>query len=215
MRKEVVIMIVIAVILVGLGILLSRSGTGNKISSSTDNQALVRASSHMTGKAGAKVTVVEFGDYQCPACGEAEPVVEQVIAAYKNNPDFNFVFRNFPLPQHGNAMISAEAAEAAAEQGKFWEMHNKLYQTQNDWADNASPLSLFAGYAQQLGLDVNKFQQEVQQNKFSGTISADQTDGLALNVNSTPTFFINGQAHPGVLTFDQFKSLIDPLLNSK
>lgn len=213
MRKEVLIMAAIVVLIVGVGIILSKSGSSSgQAGKAVDSQALVRDNSHMTGKSGAKVTVVEFGDFQCPACFAAEPAVEQVIAAYKNNPDFNFVFRNFPLPQHQYALISAEAVEAAGEQGKYWQMHDKIYQTQNDWASSANPLDLFAGYAQQLGLDVNKFKQEVQQNKFDDLIRTDQRDGINLNVNSTPTFFINGKPQVGGLSFEQFKALIDAAL---
>ena len=163
----------------------------------------------MTGSPNAKVTVVEFGDYQCPACAYINPAVKQVIATYGANPNFNFVFRNFPLAQHRNAQLAAEAAESAGEQGKFWEMHDKIYEAQNDWAESGSALDMFTGYAQALGVDVNKFKQAIEQKKFDDVIRADARDGDTLGVNSTPTFFINGEKQPSIPSFDAFKTIID------
>src|SRR5438552_3274427 len=133
MKKQVLILIGLGIVIIGGGILLMlRSGS---FSASPTNQPLadpgklVRDNSHMTSKLNAKVTVVEFGDYQCPACGYAYPILKQVLEdQYKDNPDVNFVFRNFPLPQHANAPAAAEAAEAAGAQGKYWFMHDLLYE---------------------------------------------------------------------------------------
>ena len=92
---------------------------------------------------------------------------EKLINDHKADSNFSFVFRNYPLPQHPNALITAEAAEAAGEQGKFWEMHNMLYSKQSEWADSAGALDILTNYAQSLGLDVNKFKSAVQGNKFA------------------------------------------------
>lgn len=177
-----------------------------------DTAYLVATSSHMTAKKGAKVTVVEFGDYQCPACGATEPIFEQVIAAYAANPNFNFVFRNFPLPMHGNALIAAEAAEAAGAQGKFWEMHHLLYTNQNDWAESTNPIDFFTTYATTLGLNVTKFKTEVENKKYQSVIDADQSDGNAANVSWTPTIYINGELQQSTPSFSEFKTKIDILL---
>jgi protein-disulfide isomerase len=199
MNKNVLTLGLIVILIVGSVVGLAiwlKSTSPTPIAANPDikgEKVFVRPNSHMTGKQGAKVTVVEFGDFQCPFCAEASPTVTQVINKYKNNPDFNFVFRNFPLPQHSNAQISAEAAEAAGAQAKYWEMEGLLYQHQNDWAGSVNPTGIFAGYAQQLGLDVNKFSSDLKNSKYIDNITQDQKDGEALGVNSTPTFFLNGQ----------------------
>jgi protein-disulfide isomerase len=206
-RKDVVIMVVIFVVVIGgLVFLASQSG---QPAAPVSASYLVHSTSHMTGNQNAKVTVVEFGDYQCPACGVAYPIIKQILATYQSNPDFNFVFRNFPLPVHPNAPMSAEAAEAAAEQGKFWEMNGKLYENQSAWADLPNPLDTFTQYAKDLGLDTAKFTAAVQQNKFASVIQSDQDDGNAVGINATPTFFVNGQAIVGVPGVQALKDLID------
>lgn len=212
MSKEVKILIAIAAVVIIGGVLLAIYANPQPKDAGTavDPQSLVRDSSHMTGKLGAKVTVVEFGDFECPACGAAYPVVKQMLDNYKDNPNVNFVFRNFPLDSiHPNAHISAEAAEAAGGQGKYWEMHDMLYEKQQDWATNPAPLEVFAGYAQTLGLDVNKFKQDVTQHLFDNIVKADVDDANKLGLNSTPTFFINGEKEVKVLTLDEFKAKID------
>lgn len=175
----------------------------------TDNTKLIRDNRYGTGSVTAKVTLVEFGDYQCPACAAANPTVIEIIKAYKDNPNFNFVHRNFPLAQHGNAMIAAEAAEAAGAQGKFWEMHDLLYEKQRDWQGSDKPLDIFAGYAGQLGLDVNKFRQEVESDKYEDLIRTDARDGNSVGVSSTPTFYLNGKQSVGVPLLEGLKQKID------
>ncbi len=177
-----------------------------------DASLLVRADSHTTGSADATVVMVEFGDYQCPACGMVHPMLKQVIDAYKNNPKFSFVFRNFPLPQHANALISAEAAEAAGAQGKYWEMHDMLYEHQSEWSDVADPSAIFAGYAQSLSLNVTKFKSDITGKKFAAAIAADQKDAAALNLDHTPTVFLNGKEVDQGMTVDGLKAQIDVLL---
>lgn len=182
----------------------------NPQSKVTDEKLLIGKDSHKIASDSAKVTIVEFGDYQCPACGAAHPVVKQILSDYQGR--ITFVFRNFPLPMHSNAKISAEAAEAAGAQGKFWEMHDKLYESQATWAETAKPLDLFVSYAQEFGLDTSKFKEEVEGNKYAERINKDQTDGNTLGVNSTPTFFINGEKLVGTPNYNSLKSMIDSRL---
>ena len=178
----------------------------------TDFNLLIGQGSYMTGTKGAKINVVEFGDYQCPACAYASPIIQELVKAYKDNQNVNFVFRNFPLPQHSNAMISAEAAEAARAQGKFLEMSEMLYGRQNEWSGNPKALEIFVGYAGELGLNVKTFTDSVNQEKFKDTITKDRSDGQALGINSTPTFFVNGEKLNGIPSFDEFKKKIDEKL---
>lgn len=190
--------------------LVYKTNTGSRVVA--DPNLLISQVSHMTGKKDAKVNIVEFGDYQCPACAYANPIVQKLIETYKDNPDVNFVFRNFPLPQHSNALISAEAAEAAGVQGKFWEMNDMIYEGQGDWSGNPQALGIFVGYAQKLGLDVKAFTDAVNQKKFQDVIFKDRSDGQALGINATPTFFINGEKIQGILDFEEFKKAIDSQL---
>lgn len=157
-----------------------------------DPSLLVRENSYMTGKIGAKVTLVEFSDYECPACAALAPVIKDVVDSYKDNPDFNFAFRNFPLSQHANAVITAEAAEAAGVQGKFWEMNELLYKNQEEWASVINPIDLLVGYAKSLNLDILKFRQDVEQRRFASVVQADLRDAENLALDHTPFFFLNG-----------------------
>lgn len=215
MKKQILVMAGIAVVVLAGAVLLFFKANGvapAEVGKPVDAKKLLRDSSHATGKLDAKVIVVEFGDYQCPACAAAEPAVEQLINTYKDNPDFSFVFRHFPLPMHANAQISAEAAEAAGEQGKFWEMHNLLYSKQSEWSASLSPLDMFVGYAQSLGLDSGKFKEAVQGNKFSSVIKADMDDGNELGVNSTPTFYVNGEKFNFSSSYEELIKKVDELL---
>lgn len=157
-----------------------------------DTSAMVSADSHMTGTFGSKVTMVEWGDFQCPACGAEYPVINQILEHYKANPNFNFVFRNFPLPMHQNAIIGAEATEAAAAQGKYWEMNNALYTHQNEWGESGNPTSFFHTYAQNLGLDVAVFDAALTNHTYKAKVQADYDQARSLNLDHTPTLFING-----------------------
>lgn len=206
MGKEAkILMAVAAVVAVAVSALLIVSAQ-NKAEPSKSGSDFVREDSYQTAK-GAKVTAVEFGDYQCPACALAEPTWEQLMQEYKDR--VNFVFRNFPLPQHNNAEISAEAAEAAGEQGKFWEMHNKIYAAQKEWETSTNSLSLFISYAQAIGLDVNKFKADVEAKKFSAKIQRDIADGNTVGVTGTPTFYVNGEKVPN---YENLKAAIDKAL---
>jgi len=191
MSTEAKIWIAIGVVVVGvMGAIFALGNRSNTPPSGSATQNVTRTTSHRLGSG--KVVVVEFGDYECPACEAAYPITKQILAKY--GPQITFVFRNFPLAQHPNAPEAAEAAEAAAAQGKFWQMHDKLYDTQNDWANLPDPTNNFVTYAQDLGLDVNTFKTAVQNKAYASVISQDQTDGTNLNITGTPTFYINSQA---------------------
>ena len=183
-RNLLIILVVVIAVMVGGFMLASRNSTPKPAAGNN----LVRDNSHKIGSG--KVTVVEFGDYQCPACGQAYPITKQLLQ--EEDGKMTLVFRNFPLQQHQNAQIAAEAAEAANAQGKFWEMHDKLYATQTQWENSTAPLDVFAGFAKDLGLDVNRFKSDVTANKFADFIKQDQDDGTALNISGTPTFYVDG-----------------------
>ncbi len=216
MTKEAKILIGIAVLVVIGGVLLAIYANPQPAEpgAPVDAQSLVRETSHMTKALSAKVNIVEFGDFQCPGCAAAAPIIKQLITDYQANDNVNFVFRNFPLETiHPNARISAEAAEAAAKQGKFWEMYHVLYEKQNEWSTQPDPTTMFADYAASLGLNVDDFKLSVGQRLSSDVIQADLDDAEKLGVSSTPTFYINGvlfAPNQGrVPTIEQFKTKID------
>ncbi len=187
-------------------------GVGLNEPTQVKNQTLlVREKSHMTGKNKAKVTIVEFGDYQCPACANLHTEMKKIVELYKNNPDFNFVFRNFPLSQHKNAVPAAEAAEAAGAQNRYFEMEAILYENQTRWSENSDPIPEFLKYAADLKLDIAQFTQDLTSHKFVATIQADALDGQTLSVDHTPTLYINGIEQRD-LSFEGIKNRIDQLL---
>lgn len=214
MGKEIKILGLIALVVIGIGAALAfKKGPVRDIPGAPiDSKNLMRENSHMTGASTAKVTLVEFGDFQCPACAAAHPVVKQIKQTYKDNPNFNFVFRHFPLSGiHKYALDSAEAAEAAGRQGKFWEMHDLLYENQKEWGVPQA-MEFFGEYANRLGLNADQLKQEIRDKKYADIISADYADGTALSVNSTPTFFLNGEPLVGIPQFESLKQKIDQKL---
>jgi protein-disulfide isomerase len=144
---------------------------------------------HIQGPADAPVTLVEYGDYECPYCGAAYPIIKEVQSRMGER--LRFVFRNFPIStSHPNAEEAAEAAEAAAGQGKFWPMHDLLYENQKNLRDQD-----LRAYAEQLGLDVERFDKELAERVHAERIHEDFMSGVRSGVNGTPTFYINGARH--------------------
>ena len=151
---------------------------------------------HQQGPANAPVTLVEYGDYECPYCGRAYPIVKALQD--RMGDQLRFVFRNFPLTQiHPYAEHAAEAAEAAGAQGTFWPYHDTLYEHQNALTDND-----LIGYATDLGLDVDRFARELEDGAFAERVREDFMSGVRSGVNGTPTFFINGYRYDGSYDYD-------------
>jgi protein-disulfide isomerase len=151
----------------------------------------VGANDHVQGPAKAPVTLVEYGDYECPYCGEAYPIVKALQERLGDQ--VRFVFRNFPLSEaHPHAEHAAEAAEAAGAQGKFWEMHDLLYENQDALEDED-----LVRYAKAQRLDVPRFVKDMEAHHHAERVRADFSSGVRSGVNGTPTFFINGARHDG------------------
>jgi protein-disulfide isomerase len=168
------------------------------------------------GDASSSVSVIEYGDYECPACAEYNPVVKQLITDYGNR--VLFAFRNFPLYTiHPDAGVSAEAAEAAGLQGKFWEMHDLLYTKQTTWSTTDPTkvtVQYFNGYAIALGLNVAKFDSDMNSTQVANKIAADVAGGNAANIDHTPTFFVDLRQIPNPTDYAGFKSVLDAALAS-
>ncbi len=193
-KSRWIIFIVICVAVLGGLVLLSKK---DKVDvSGQDPFELVAGSEtsigdHTFGNKDAKVTFTEYADFQCPACGASYPQIKTIRDTYKDS--VRFVFRNFPLTTiHPNALAASTAAEAAALQGKFWEMHDKLYETQDDWSsiDAAKRTDVFAGYAKDIGLNVEQFKKDLTDSRVSEKISRDRALATRLNVDSTPTVYV-------------------------
>lgn len=190
---------IIVAILGGL-VIYSRLNAPTANVSVLDNNKVIAASDqngniadHVFGKADSKVILVEYGDFQCPSCGKAHPQIKEIAEEYKGK--IAFIFRNFPLTTiHPNARAAAAAVEAAGLQKVYWEMHNLIFESQEDWTGltGTDRTDAFVGYATSLGLNKDKFLADLAADNVNKKISFDQALGKKLNVNATPTFYLNG-----------------------
>ena len=149
---------------------------------------------HVIGNVGSKVILIEYGDFQCPPCANAYPVVKSITELYKDQ--MQFVFRNFPITEvHPNAKAAAGTAEAAGLQDKYWQMHDKIYETQTDWSELSinDRGKFFENLAKEIGLDINKFNTDLSSKSVSEKINYDTALGKKAGVDATPTFYLNGK----------------------
>lgn len=184
-----------------LGTLVYLSGKNKVDVGGVDTNTILSASrqsgnigDHVFGKKDSKVVLMEYGDFQCPGCGGAHPTVKKLSEKYEGH--IAFVFRNFPIAsKHPNARAAAAAAEAAGLQGKYWEMHNLVFETQSSWQNLSSGDrgKFFLDYAKQLKLDEAKFAKDMESAGVNEKINFDQAIGKKAGVEATPTFFLNGK----------------------
>lgn len=162
---------------------------------------------HRIGKTSAEITLVEYGDYECSHCGHANPLINKLMKEFSN--ELLFVFRNFPMQEsHPHAMIAAQAAEAAGVQNKFWEMHDLLYEHQDELDQNH-----LAYFAQTLNLDMDRFENDLKSQNILSKVESDFESGVRSGVNGTPTFFINDKR---LDNYDEsYKSLADAVRNAE
>lgn len=196
--------IISIVAVIGGALLLGRDKNGNPQTSKTDLFANI---AHTKGNQNSPIKIIEFADFQCPACQVAQPIIDKIVE--ENSNSVYFGFRHYPLPNHANAKIAAKAVESAAKQGKFWQMYDKLYENQKEWSELKNPQDLFSQYAKELNLNVDQFESNLKNNYPN--IESDVTLGNQNGVESTPTFFINGTKYSGVIQYEQFKSIINSL----
>jgi protein-disulfide isomerase len=212
-RQVVVTSLVVIVIVAVFAVLVTRQlgsepeerGTGERAAIAT------RPDSHRldTADDGA-VTLVEFTDFECPSCRAAQPFVEQLRQKYAGR--VTFVIRYFPLDIHPHAREAAYAVEAAARQGRFEEMHDRMFETQTEWSGSSQPpAALFRTFAEELGLDLKTYDADVAADEVAARVQADVDDGLTLGVSGTPTFLLNGDTVDAETT-DEFVQRIDDAL---
>lgn len=171
----------------------------------------IKGPADKTSSDSAKVTLIEYGDFQCPACGAYFPLVKQISEEF--NKDLRLVHRFFPLTNvHKNAMIAAQTAYAAGLQGKFWEMHDKLYENQSSWSDT-NPRETFIGYAKDLKLDLDKFKKDLDADSTKQFINQSVNSAISIGVNSTPTFFVNKMKIKNPAGYEEFKKIIQDEIN--
>lgn len=185
------ILIILAIIIVSIPVLYGiymLTSTSQKPAALIDLQ--ITDKDWSTGNKNAKNVLVEYGDLQCPACGAVHPYIQEMLKNYGSQ--IKFIFRHFPLSQHKNSTNAAMAAEAAGAQNKFWEMHDMLYEHQNDWSDKNDPQAKFLEYAQTLKLDVTKFKTDLNNPNSRSKIKNQLNSGNAIGVDATPTFYLNG-----------------------
>jgi protein-disulfide isomerase len=211
MKKSLPFVIIILVLVAALGgglMIWKRSSAADTNSNSTfattlpnsptsaSNGAPNQPSGNASGspkpnvKVSSPVVLEEYGDYQCPPCGQLYPDLKQIEKEYGNQ--VQIVFHHFPLMKiHKNALAAAHAAEAARNQNKFWEMHDRLYRNQKEWAEQADPTPIFISYARELNLNIDKFTQDLASNVIDQRISADMQRGTSVGVTGTPTVFLD------------------------
>jgi len=202
-------LVILALIVWGLIVANNKPAPGLKLGV----PAPISTTDHTLGSTDARVTLIEYADFQCPACAAYNSLVERLYLEASTT--LRIVYRHFPLPQHQNARITAQATEAAAIQGKFWEMSRVVYANQADWAElsDADARKMLAGYAADLGLDAQKFATDIDADAGKERISDQLAEGQSLGVNGTPTFFVNGKAIQNPQGYDQFKAIIDTAAN--
>lgn len=168
--------------------------------------APITAVDHVKGPADAKVTIIEYSDFQCPACQAYYPVMEKLFAEASTT--VRFVYRHYPLPQHQNAMITAQATEAAGLQGKFWEMYSLVFANHADWTETKDPRVVMLGYAKKLGLDIEKFKADIDSDAVKKLVVDKKAEGEKLGISYTPTFFVNGKVIENPQGYELFKKVI-------
>ncbi len=214
MDKRFIAILLVTIAALGAIFWFSRDKSANDDNGST--QASV--SNHTVGAGNKGVEIVEYGDFQCPACRGFFPVLQEVKAKYGD--DIKFTFRNFPIDSiHPNARAAHRAAEAAAKQDKFWEFHDLLYQQQDSWKNSTAIVGVMESYAQQLELNMDQFKADYPSEEINRTINADISAGQALRVNSTPTFVINGkiidsETQQSMATLEGFSKVIDEAIST-
>lgn len=195
----------LVVVVVGV-FAIAKFGSTAMDSSASATTAIID-SDWVKGNKSASTTLIEYSDFQCPACGAYYPITKQLIGEFGDS--IVFAYRHFPLSQiHKNAELAAHAAEAAGVQGKFWEMHDLLFEHQKEWSNQKNSADLFKSYAETLGLNAEQFTVDIDSDKTKNRVEADYRGGFALGVNATPTFFLNGKKLQNPQNYGEFQALV-------
>ncbi|HKZ81228.1 MAG TPA: thioredoxin domain-containing protein [Pyrinomonadaceae bacterium] len=219
MRKRVALAIIggalIGTIVMAACDLRSRQKTSADVFSSANESVAPETSSLSADQRSSAVTLEEFGDYQCPPCGALHPELKRIKQEYGQR--VRFMFRNLPLTKiHANALAAAQAAEAARLQGRFWEMHDRLFESQTGWTTDNDPRPVFLKYAHDIGLDLDRFAQDLDGPQVQERLVADQRLAESLGLDSTPTIIIDGrQLRPEATTPEGIRKGLELMLTKK
>jgi protein-disulfide isomerase len=174
----------------------------------------IQSSDHISGNKESKTVLIEYSDFQCPACAVYYPITKKLLET--NGAKVQFVYRYFPLQAiHKNAFGGAQAAEAAGKQNKFWEMHDLLFERQKEWSDEKNVRDVLVRYAGELGLNIGQFIADFENAETKTRIDSDYQSGVRAGVEGTPTFFINGAKIDNPRSYDEFQKLIDSVVAKK
>lgn len=206
--RRILIWAIVFAVLVGIGWLVWHAAQNAQTNPNAGGELVVPVgpSDNAKGPANAPITLVEYGDYQCPACSAFHPVVESIFEEAAGN--LRFVFRHFPLKNiHPNADMAAHAVEAAALQGKYWEMHDIVFERQAEWSSlpRNSARNKMLEYAREIGLDADRLDEDMDSDVVNDKVDADIDGGEYAGVNSTPSFFVNGKLVSGANSLEEFR----------
>lgn len=215
MKNKKILWSVIAILVIGSIFGMIKLASKSQNSDSNSNSLVLTVSAindneNVKGNKEAKVTLIEYSDFQCPACGSYYPILKKVSEDW--GAQVRFAYRHFPLSRHKNAKLAATVAEAAGEQGQFWEMHDLIFQNQSDWSEEKNAAVIFAKYAQDLGLNLAQFQTDIASEEIKTKIENDYKSGVQAGVDATPTFFLNGKKLATPRNYDEFKNAIGQVL---
>lgn len=203
MKNPLVAILVVAVLLIGGSIVYSKNV------SSSYNDGINTEVENIRGNKNGSVTLVEFGDFECPACALMHPVLAEVMDEYGD--DIRLEFKHFPLDSiHPRATLGSKAAESAGQQGKFFEFHDILFERQNEWVKSPNPRINFAEYAEELDLDVDLFKKQMNASLLADRIKQDKKEGEELGVNATPTIFLNGEK----MVINSYEDFVEQIVNA-
>lgn len=201
--------VVLGLIVWGLIVAMNKPVTPSKTLSTP---ADVTSTDNAIGPENARVTLIEYSDFQCPACAMYFPVIEKLFA--ESSTTMRLVYRHFPLPQHANAMIASQVSEAAALQGKFWPMYRLIFDNQTEWENSTKAREIFTQYAERIGLNMTSFKKDIDSDIVKNKIQASRDEGIKIGINGTPTFFVNGKAISNPQGYEQFKTIIEEAIKN-
>ncbi len=212
--KRITLWVGALLLLAGIVALLIKSGGGTgSISASPEELATVQPNDWVQGDAAAPLRLIEYSDFQCPACAAYFPLIKQLKR--EMGAQLAVVYRHFPLAQHKHAQLAAQAAEAAGNQGKFWEMHDLLFDGQRSWEGVSDATEAFIGYAKQLSLDDARFAADLKAAETVKKVKDDRDTGFSLNVQGTPAFYLNGRKLTNPTNYDDFKQTLQKILDGQ
>ena len=205
--------VIVVVGVAALAYALSRPKAGARdVADAPDTTNAGPAQGYLLGNPDAPVKILEYADFECPACARFAILTEPDVRKRIIDPGLaSLTFYDFPLTMHPNTMPAHNAAACADEQGKFWPMHDRIFQSQDEWNAQAtdSPKAFFERYAREVGVDMGRWEACYDAKKYQGRINANLADGLRRGVNSTPSFVIGNKLYPGSMSYDELKAIVD------